>query len=150
MELGQRWCDNATCRDYGRVGAGNIKVFSHVERRLYCATCRRTFSADKHTSFETLRCPRATVLEALALLAERAARAGRAPVDVHHAAIAPVRLAMGGPAVLRGKRRPAAAREAAAAGGIATTPARRAGAGATAEPTRAQVRVREADEVEQG
>jgi transposase-like protein len=71
MELGQRWCDNATCRDYGKVGVGNIKVFSHVERRYYCATCRRTFGADKHTFFETLRCPRATVLEALALLGER-------------------------------------------------------------------------------
>ena len=27
MELRQRWCDNATCRDYGKVGAGNIKVW---------------------------------------------------------------------------------------------------------------------------
>src|SRR5512144_1066503 len=71
MEPGQRWCDNTTYRDYRRVGAGNIKVFSHVERRYYCTTCRRTFSADKHTFFETLRCPRATVLEALALLVER-------------------------------------------------------------------------------
>lgn len=67
MGLGQRWCDNATCPDYGNVGAGNIKAFSSVERRSYCATCRHTFSADKHTFFETLRCPRATVLEALAL-----------------------------------------------------------------------------------
>ena len=64
MELEQRWCDNAACRDYGKVGAGNIKAFSHVERRYYCTTCRRTFSADKHTFFETLRCPRATILEA--------------------------------------------------------------------------------------
>src|SRR3954468_7871391 len=71
MELGQRWCDNTTCRDYWKIGAGNIKAFSHIERRYYCATCRRTFSADKHTFFETLRCPRATVLEALALLSER-------------------------------------------------------------------------------
>src|SRR5437763_17090607 len=71
MELRQRWCDNATCRDYGKVGAGNVKVFSHVERRYYCVTCRCTFSADKHTFFETLRCPRAAVLEALALLFER-------------------------------------------------------------------------------
>jgi hypothetical protein len=71
MELERRWCDNATCRDYGNVGAGNIQVFSHVERRLYCTTCRRTFSADKHTFFETLRCPRATILEALSLLVER-------------------------------------------------------------------------------
>jgi hypothetical protein len=51
MELRQRWCDNTTCRDYGKVGAGNIKVFSHVERRYYCVTCRCTFSADKHTFF---------------------------------------------------------------------------------------------------
>ena len=71
MELGQRWCDNATCRDYGKVGASNIKVFSYVERRYYCATCRRTFSADKHTFFETLRCPRATELEAQALFDQR-------------------------------------------------------------------------------
>jgi len=71
MELEQRWCDNATCRDYGTVVAGNIKAFSHVERRYYCTTCRRTFSADKHTFFETLRCPRATILEALSLLVER-------------------------------------------------------------------------------
>src|SRR3954447_13740013 len=71
MELGQQWCDNATCPDYGKVGAGNIKAFSYVERRYYCATCRHTFSADKHTFFETLRCPRATLLEALALLVER-------------------------------------------------------------------------------
>src|SRR5512147_2179418 len=71
MELGQQWCDNATCPDYGKVGAGNIKAFSYVERRSYCATCRHTFSADKHTFFETLRCPRAMVLEALALLSER-------------------------------------------------------------------------------
>jgi transposase-like protein len=71
MELGQQWCDNATCPDYGKVGAGNIKAFSYIERRYYCATCQRTFSADKHTFFETLRCPRATILDALALLVER-------------------------------------------------------------------------------
>src|SRR5512135_610817 len=71
MELEGRWCDNATCPDYAKVGAGNLKPFSYVERRYYCATCRSTFSADKHTFFETIRCPRATVLEALALLSER-------------------------------------------------------------------------------
>jgi transposase-like protein len=71
MELAERWCDNTTCPDYGKVGAGNLKAFSHVERRYYCATCRRTSRADKHTFFETIRCRRATVLEALALLCER-------------------------------------------------------------------------------
>src|SRR3954452_9535749 len=71
MEPGRRWCDRKTCPDYGIAGAGNIKVFSYVEQRYYCATCRQTFSADKHTFFETVRSPRATVLEALALLSER-------------------------------------------------------------------------------
>ena len=60
MELGQQWCDNAACPDYGKVGAGNIKAFRYVEQRDSCATCRHTFSADKHPFFETLRCPRST------------------------------------------------------------------------------------------
>src|SRR3954454_7742765 len=71
MELEERWCDNTDCPDYGKVGAGNLKAFSYVEQRYYCATCRRTASADKHTFFETIRSPRASVLEALALLSER-------------------------------------------------------------------------------
>jgi transposase-like protein len=71
MELEERWCANTTCPDYGKVGAGNLKAFSYEERRYYCATCRRTFSADKHTFFETIRSPRAAVLEALSLLSER-------------------------------------------------------------------------------
>src|SRR3954451_4496575 len=71
MRPEEQWCDNPTCPDSRRVGAGNIKVFSCVERRYYCAACRRTFSEDRHTFFETLRCPRATVLEALSLLVER-------------------------------------------------------------------------------
>jgi transposase-like protein len=71
MELSKRWCDNTTCPDFGKVGAGNLKAFSYVERRYYCATCRRTSSADQHTFFETIRSPRASVLEALALLSER-------------------------------------------------------------------------------
>ena len=35
MDLGQQWCDHATCPDSGKVGAGNIKAFSYVERRSY-------------------------------------------------------------------------------------------------------------------
>jgi len=57
MELKRQWCSNQNCPDFGTVEAGNIKVFSHVEQRLYCATCRRTFSADAHTFFATVRCP---------------------------------------------------------------------------------------------
>jgi transposase-like protein len=71
MELAKRWCDNTTCPDFGKVGAGNLKAFRHVERRFYCATCRRTSSVDKYTFFETIRSPRASVIDALALLSER-------------------------------------------------------------------------------
>ena len=71
MELTRQWCDNPTCSDFDKVGAGNIKVFSYVEQRGYCTTCRRTFSADKHTFFETIRSHRSAVTEALALLGER-------------------------------------------------------------------------------
>ena len=71
MELTRQWCDNPTCSDFDKVGAGNIKVFSYVEQRYYCTTCRHTFSADKHTFFETVRRPRLMAVEALALLGER-------------------------------------------------------------------------------
>jgi len=37
------------------MGAGNVKVYSHAERRYYCTTCEHTFSADKGTFFGTLR-----------------------------------------------------------------------------------------------
>jgi hypothetical protein len=83
MELSKRWGDNTTCPDFGKVGAGHLKAFSYVERRYYCATCRRTSSADQHTFFETIRSPRASVLEALALLSERN-RLGAVARLTHH------------------------------------------------------------------
>jgi hypothetical protein len=65
----------------GRAGIGAVLVgtaarsglgyTSPVEQRGYCTTCRRTFSADKHTFFETIRSHRSVVTEALALLGER-------------------------------------------------------------------------------
>jgi transposase-like protein len=72
MNLKQQWCDNSACRDHRKVAAGNIGFYSRAEGRLYCKTCRRTFSADKGTFFETLRSPRAYVVETLAHLGERA------------------------------------------------------------------------------
>jgi transposase-like protein len=71
MELTRQWCDHKTCSDFGTIEAGNIRVFSYVEQRYYCTTCRHTFSKDKHTFFETVRRPRLMVIEALALLGER-------------------------------------------------------------------------------
>ena len=71
MELKGQWCDHEHCRDFGQVDAGNIRVHSYAERRYYCQTCRRTFSADKGTFFETVRSDRLTVVEVLAMLVER-------------------------------------------------------------------------------
>src|SRR5712692_362489 len=88
MELTRQWCDTKTCPDCGTVEAGNIKVFSYVEQRYYCTTCRHTLSADKHTCFETVRRPRLMAVEALALLGERnSLRAGARLTPVHSDAL---------------------------------------------------------------
>ena len=71
METEGRWCDNASCFDAGKIGNGNIKVYSYAEGRFYCLTCQCTFSADKGTFFETLRTPRPILLDAIGMLVER-------------------------------------------------------------------------------
>src|ERR671937_492935 len=71
MNFKRQWCANVQCSDYGRMDAGNIRVFSYQEDRYYCTTCGSTFSAAKGTFFETLRSPQAVVLKALDLLTER-------------------------------------------------------------------------------
>ena len=54
-----------------KIGARNIKPYSHVERRYYCTTCRHTFRADRGTFFDTLRTDRHVLLDAVAMLVER-------------------------------------------------------------------------------
>ena len=71
MDPEQQWCDNASCREFGRVRAGNIKVFSYREQRYYCTACGQTFSADKGTFFETLRSDPQDIADVLAWLMER-------------------------------------------------------------------------------
>lgn len=71
MELKRQWCDNPECSDFQKGGAPNIQVFSYVDARYYCTTCRHTWNADKGTAFETLRCARLKIVEAVAELAER-------------------------------------------------------------------------------
>ena len=71
MELKDRWCRRAECRDFGKVNAGNIGIYCHSERRLYCRTCQHTFSDDQGAFFETVRGERSAALEVLALLSER-------------------------------------------------------------------------------
>ena len=71
MELKGQWCGCEQCRDFGKIDAGNIWVHSYAERRYYCQTCRRTFSADTGTFFETVRSDRLTIVEVLGMLVER-------------------------------------------------------------------------------
>ena len=35
METHRQWCDQRFCPDFGKIGAGNIKIYSHVEGRYY-------------------------------------------------------------------------------------------------------------------
>src|SRR5215510_5613179 len=71
METEGQWCDNASCPDCGKIGAGKVQIHSYAERRFRCTTCHRTFSADKGTFFETLRTPRPILLDVVAMLVER-------------------------------------------------------------------------------
>src|SRR5262249_5255640 len=71
METQRQWCDQKSCPDRGKIGARNIKSYSHVERRYYCTTCTHTFSADRGTFFDTLRTDRHVLLDAVAMLVER-------------------------------------------------------------------------------
>lgn len=72
MKLNRHWCDNSRCSDFGKLEAGNVQVYSYVERRYYCTTCDHTWSADKGTFFETLRTSRLQAVETVAELGERA------------------------------------------------------------------------------
>lgn len=71
METEGRWCDNTSCFDVGKIGSGNLKVYSYAEGRFYGTTCQRTFSADQGTFFETRRTPRLILLDAIGMLVER-------------------------------------------------------------------------------
>ena len=71
METQRPWCNQKSCPDRGKIGARNIKPYSHVERRYYCTTCTHTFSADTGTFFDTLHTDRHVLLDAVAMLVER-------------------------------------------------------------------------------
>jgi transposase-like protein len=71
METHRQWCDQRFCPDCGKIGAGNIKIYSYGEGRYYCTTCTHTFSADKGTFFDTLRTERSVLIDAVAMLGER-------------------------------------------------------------------------------
>lgn len=72
MNLKQQWCDHPRCKFYGKVGAGNVRVFSSKERRYYCNACHHTWSANTGTAFAGLRCSRLTLARVVEQLSERA------------------------------------------------------------------------------
>jgi transposase-like protein len=68
------FCWNPHCTDYGKVDHGNIRRFGRTQagtQRYQCRTCNGTFVETIGTVFYGRHHSQATILECLALLAER-------------------------------------------------------------------------------
>jgi transposase-like protein len=68
------FCWNASCPAYGQLALGNIRKFGRTPagvQRYQCRICRRTFVETIGTVFYGRRRPQETIIECLALLAER-------------------------------------------------------------------------------
>src|SRR5215212_8488251 len=68
------FCWNTTCPQYSQVARGNIRRFGKTRagiQRYQCRTCGVTFTATKGTIFYNCQTPQVTIIEVLALLAER-------------------------------------------------------------------------------
>ena len=68
------FCWNASCSAYGQVDLGNIRKFGHTPagiQRYQCRSCGRTFVETIGTVFYARRRSQQTIIECLALLAER-------------------------------------------------------------------------------
>lgn len=57
MDPQTQFCPNLDCPARGRLGDGNIRVHSQIERRYCCTTCRRTFAATTGTPCFRLKYP---------------------------------------------------------------------------------------------
>ena len=62
------FCANVSCVASGQVGQGNIKVYSHQEKRYQCEACHQTFTTSKGTLFYRLKTDPAQVMLVLVLL----------------------------------------------------------------------------------
>jgi transposase-like protein len=74
LVLPSAFCWNPQCSDYGRVDRGNIRRFGRTQagtQRYHCRTCHGTFVETIGTVFYGRHHTQATILECLALLAER-------------------------------------------------------------------------------
>ena len=70
----QSFCWNASCSAYGQVDQANMRKFGRTPagvQRYQCRICRRTFVETIGTIFYARRRPQETIIECLAMLAER-------------------------------------------------------------------------------
>jgi transposase-like protein len=68
------FCWNRECADYGRVDAGNLRKFGFTRKgrqRWQCTTCQKVVAETRGTLFHGKRYDEQTILECLAMLAER-------------------------------------------------------------------------------
>jgi len=68
------FCSNASCSAYAQVDLDNIRKYGRTPgglQRYQCSICRRTFVETIGTVFYGRRRPQETIIECLALLAER-------------------------------------------------------------------------------
>jgi transposase-like protein len=68
------FCWNPRCSDYSTVNAGNIRKFGRTPagtQRYQCKVCHQTFVETIGTVFYNRHRPQETIIECLALLAER-------------------------------------------------------------------------------
>ena len=70
----QSFCWNASCRAYGQLDLDTIRKFGHTPggvQRYQCRICRHTFVETIGTVFYGRRRSQETIIECLAMLAER-------------------------------------------------------------------------------
>ena len=68
------FCWNEKCRDYGRVNAGNLRKFGFTRKgrqRWQCKTCESVVAETRGTVFHGKRHDVKTILDCLAMLADR-------------------------------------------------------------------------------
>src|SRR3954454_15887303 len=63
-----QFCHNLNCPARGKVGEGNIRIFSQKKQRYDCKLCGKTFTATKGTPFYRLRTAMDLVTLVLTLL----------------------------------------------------------------------------------
>jgi len=68
------FCWNEECAAYGRVNAGNLRKFGFTRKgrqRWQCTTCKKVVTETRGTVFHGKHHPEATIIECLAMLADR-------------------------------------------------------------------------------